>query len=349
MRKTNILIIIMLFFIFLGCETEQEVYRAPPQIVYRDKEVIKYIPVEQFVLPREISIAPNDPANSIDYENMVNRLYLATLDYKKDNSHASENFKECVDEINRVIIGYITDNTNLRDIEKQRLNTVYSVNRPYIIDVFFRRYSENIIQSPIYINEPVNIRYPNLSIVESFNRSVSACTNTLINIFFLNSLEPIKNGVQASMSLASELNITGVVLEKLLYPLSYFLLKTAIVCDHVSGKIKLISETREMIAELATVGDEFEIVYNRPIERTILKLFSQTASLAIKTNSRVKVGFDLTNGFSLKIDDDKQILTVTLPEPRILSVDTDYSIIDIKNKLFVRIEKTDINDTPVQI
>ena len=333
---------ITLVLLLYQCQTEKIVFQD--RIVYQEKEVTKYIEIEKFILPREIELQKKQLSNVIDFDNLISTIYQAAID-SKSNLYPQQNFVESIDTICKIIIDYIYENSDLYYAEKQRLFYAYQENHTQIINICFDSYKENIIKSPVYLYEPTIIRYPVLSAVESFNNSLATVTSSLINIVLASTLNPVSLGVQASVAVASELNIIEIVLNKVLFPISYILMKNAIVTDHVSGKIKLVSQTRDMITELATVREDYSIEYIRPYQRTFLGIISQTASITIQSNARVKVGFDLNKKFELLIDDYSQTINISLPRPEVLSIETEYSILDIKNKLFVKIDKAAINES----
>jgi hypothetical protein len=328
-----------------SCQTEKEINaHLPEKIIYIDK----YIEIAKYAPPREIILSNSQYSINIDSSSIANKVYEAALEIKNSDSYIPSSFSESISEIDDVVLGYIGNNSNLSYDEKNRIRLSYNNNYRKIVDVYFESFSKKLISSPFYQNIETEQIYPTYEVVKSFSESIATGLTSMLNIVLSFSILNANTGVQGTISVLSETGIIQNILSNIIYPISDMLYKAAIIKDHVNGRIKFVNQTREMISELATISDKITVQFEGNYTRKFLYFFKQTAKLIIENRSNVKVGFNLNKNFQIMIDDNLNTVVINLPEPEILSIDSEYSILDIKNKLFIKIRNEDIDETLIK-
>lgn len=133
-----------------------------------------------------------------------------------------------------------------------------------------------------------------------------------------------------------------IVLGEVLLPISESLESQGLLADYLEGREAVSERIRHAIVELATAEDDFDIALSETYRREIL-WGSSVAHLRLHVKARVKAGFDLREFFSYEVDVDARSLIVTLPEPRLLSVEVLPKIQSMEDGWFVDIDEDKIN------
>lgn len=131
------------------------------------------------------------------------------------------------------------------------------------------------------------------------------------------------------------------VAKDLMTPVAEELKAMALVRDLDATRYELERHTRESIAELALAEDRVETTLNRVFHRTMMEgtwfEFESEANLVIEGTGSIKAGFALQDYFSVAVDHSRRVIRVTLPEPKILSSDVTYEVLNDRDGFFVSV------------
>ncbi|MFM2268256.1 MAG: hypothetical protein RL757_1697 [Bacteroidota bacterium] len=95
--------------------------------------------------------------------------------------------------------------------------------------------------------------------------------------------------------------------------------KYAAVKDFSYAKGMIKEKVERTIAELAVVEVKDRKGIKKQIDKTIAGYKVSTSTIEISAISVAKIGFDLQKYFNMTVDDDKQIVTLVMPQAQILS------------------------------
>ena len=132
------------------------------------------------------------------------------------------------------------------------------------------------------------------------------------------------------------------VLAGALAPVAYALRREAVVQDLNTSHLTVTAHVRSMVAELATAEERISADFSDAYTTRVLFVTS-TATVRAEAHGTVKAGFDLSRGFGVEVDHERQHLVVRLPAPEILSNEVEVQFTDVDNGMFVSIDAPKYN------
>ncbi len=327
MKKIFILLqLILLFLLSYFCISCSSTIKASDYLPQREVRIID---------------STSHPPN-LNYIELVKPIGIALE--SSDTRLLDKSLKNVTSTINQQIISYIAKKSDLTKREKESVLSSYKLVSGDYISSIINTYKKELTYDSNKNESELYVRYPTYRTVRSLSRIISGHVCDLTNIVLSIALGGSNRVATVSLSAVSTSNLCNSVLESLFNPITEKLFEAALIVDHTQSKWKIEKHVRESIIEFATAKDEIVIEYERPYERKFLFIFKSSAKIIIRNSSIVKAGFDLSHDFNIFIDDNRKNFIIELPKPEILSVDSKYEVLDIKNGLFIRVEEDEITE-----
>ena len=279
----------------------------------------------------QITYMPADFTFDMEDENVIAIL-------NNPNRYHRE-FDELVYKYNMSLLAHIATRMNLADSIKTQLEPEYQKHHPYL--------------QQLYFNDFINIRdttantyeawYANESsgAVEAMNEVASKYTCFLVN-HVITTLLKTEGGVLAAKGRKID-TPCGIAMTEGLKPLMDRLKERAAIDDFSRSKGMLQQKVEKVIAELATMEVRDRKGLSKQLQTKVWGFQISSTELEVSAISILKVGFKIDQYFDLKLNSKNKILTVTLPEPTILSHEVYPRIDKLDIGWFREIEKGDFN------
>ncbi len=272
-------------------------------------------------IPKEVQIkyVPADFKADIDYD--------AALPILANPVRYSREFDQLIHDFNLSLLNHVANRMNLSDSLKIRVRQEYENHHPYIQKLMFNdfvamRDSTASLYNTWYQNELTGA-------VEMLNEVASKYTCFLINQI-LATLIPTEEG-KIYVKGQSVDTPCGVALSEGLQPMIARLKERATVQDFTRSKGILQERVEKTIAELGTMEIRDRKGIGTSKQTKVLGVDVSSTEMEMSAISILKVGFKLDKFFEINVSSKTGIVTVTLPEPEILS-----------HEVYPRIDKLDI-------
>jgi hypothetical protein len=206
---------------------------------------------------------------------------------------------------------------NLPDSTKMLIRKEYEKQHPYLRKMYF----DDFINLKDTADNIAPVWYENASTnaVEVLNEVASKYTCTMINQVLISVLETHEGSLYVK---GSKINTPcGVAILEGLQPLIKRLQESAAINDFSASKGIIEQKVERAIAELATMEVRDKKAINRQLQTKIWGLEVSSSDVEISAISIIKIGFKLDKYFNIEINSKRKVVTVTLPNPEILSAD----------------------------
>ncbi|MCO6493240.1 MAG: DUF4230 domain-containing protein [Phaeodactylibacter sp.] len=272
-------------------------------------------------VPKELQVnyVPSDFNISIDEENA-----LAIL----SNPHRyRKEFNSLVYDINMSILYHVANRMNLSDEDKGMLQQEYEKHHPYLRNLYFHDFvalkdtTSNLYQT-WYDNEGSNA-------VDVLREVASKYTCFLVTQI-ITTLVPTKGGSIYAKGQSVD-TPCGVAMQEALTPMLKRLEERAAIQDFSRSRGLLQEKVEKAIAELATMEVRDKKGLNKQLQTRVLGFAVSSSDIEVSAISILKVGFRLNEYFDISLNPKLGIVTITLPEPTILS-----------HEVYPKIDKLDI-------
>ncbi|MCB0580789.1 MAG: DUF4230 domain-containing protein [Phaeodactylibacter sp.] len=272
-------------------------------------------------VPKELQVnyVPSDFNISIDEENA-----LAIL----SNPHRyRKEFNSLVYDINMSILYHVANRMNLSDEDKGMLQQEYEKHHPYLRNLYFHDFvalkdtTSNLYQT-WYDNEGSNA-------VDVLREVASKYTCFLVTQI-ITTLVPTKGGSIYAKGQSVD-TPCGVAMQEALTPMLKRLEERAAIQDFSRSRGLLQEKVEKAIAELATMEVRDKKGLNKQLQTRVLGFAVSSSDIEVSAISILKVGFRLNEYFDISLNPKQGIVTITLPEPTILS-----------HEVYPKIDKLDI-------
>ncbi len=272
-------------------------------------------------IPKEMQITymPAEFTFDMDDENV-----LAVL----SNPHRyHREFDELVYKFNMSLLSHIANRMDLADSIKVQLEPEYQKHHPYL--------------QQLYFNDFVNIRDTTANLyetwyeneasgaVETMNEVASKYTCFLVN-HVITTLLKTEGGLLGAKGKKID-TPCGIAMTEGLRPLINRLAERAAINDFSRSKGLLEQKVERVIAELATMEVRDKKGLNKQLQTKIWGFQISSTDIEVSAISILKVGFKIDQYFDIRLNSKNKIVTVTLPEPSILS-----------HEVYPRVDKLDI-------
>jgi hypothetical protein len=272
-------------------------------------------------IPEEMTInyLPADFKADIDTEDAIVILSNPQR-YKKD-------FDRLVYDLNLSILKHVANRMGLDDNLRGQLEDEYQKHHPYLKNLYYHDFvalkdTTSALYQTWYDNESTNA-------VEVLNEVASKYT-----CFFVNQVVTTLVETQGGAIFAKGSNVDtpcGIALSEALRPLLKRMEDRAAIEDFSRSKGLLQEKVERVIAELATMEVRDKKGINKQLQTKIWGVNVSSSDIQITAISVLKVGFRLNDYFQVDLNSKANVVTITLPEPVILS-----------HEVYPKIEKLDI-------
>ncbi len=236
-------------------------------------------------------------------------------------------FNQLVYDINTGILRHVTNRMGLSDSVKTAVLQEYENHHPYLRD--------------LYYNDFISLKDSTANMYETwYDNESGSSTRVLEEIaskytcFLVNQIltTVIRTDGGSIYAEGAELNTPcGIALTEALQPMIARMEERAAIEDFSRARGLLQEKVERVIAELATMEVQDKKGINKQMQTRIWGLNVSSSDLEITAISILKVGFRLNDYFDVELNSRAGIVTVTLPEPEILS-----------HEVYPKIEKLDI-------
>lgn len=272
-------------------------------------------------IPQEyqVNYLPADFNANIDEENAM-AILSNPRRYRRE-------FDDMVYDLNRSIIQHVINRMGLPDSLKTAVYKEYERQHPYLSDLYFNDFiqlkdtTSSLYQS-WYENESINA-------VDALNQIASRYTCFLITQIVTQVVQT-RGG---TMYIKGDNVDTpcGVAVNEALRPMMQRLEDRAAIEDFGRSKGIMEEKIERTIAELATFEVRDKKGISKNLQTKIWGFNVSSSDVEITAISILKIGFRLDDFFEVSLNDKSGVVTVTLPEPTILS-----------HEVYPRIDKLDI-------
>ena len=272
-------------------------------------------------IPKEMQInyVPSEFSPQIDVENA-----LAIL---QNPQRYRREFNDLIYDFNMQLLIHVANRMNLSDSLKQSVVKAYEEHHPYLRNLYYNEFitmqdSTSALYQMWYNNAATNA-------VDILKEVASKYTCFLVNQIFTSLLKTEEGKIYVKGSRID--TPCGVALTEALEPMMARLKERAAIDDFSRSKGLIAEKVEKTIAELATMEVRDKKALSRTLQTKLWGYSVSSTDLEISAISIIKVGFKLDKFFDVNLNSKSKIVTITMPEPEILS-----------HEVFPKIDKLDI-------
>jgi hypothetical protein len=284
-------------------------------------------------VPKEYQLkyVPADFKPQIDTENA---LAILSNPYRY-----SREFDDLIYQFNLSLLDHVANRMDISDSLKLQVRQVYDKHHPYISRMYFNEFTAMQDTTSQFYQQWYNSE--STDAIAILKEVSSKYTCFLVNMVFSTLLETTEGRLYVyGRNVDSP---CGVASAEALKPMIDRLQEQAAVRDFTASKGFLEQKVERVTAELATMEIRDKKGLNKQMQTKLWGVNVSTSELEVSAISVIKVGFDLQKFFDIKLDAQRNLVTVTLPEPEILSHEV-YPKIDKLDIGWLReVEKVDFN------
>lgn len=260
-------------------------------------------------IPQEIQLKyiPSDFHMDLD-EDWALEVLSNPQRYRKE-------FNQLIYDLNTSILNHVATRMGLTDSLKQAVYLEYDKHHAYLRNLYYNDFitlkdtTSNLYQT-WYENESTNA-------TALLNEVASKYTCFLVNQI-LTTVIPTEGG----SIYAKGMNVDtpcGVALTEALQPLIKRMEDRAAIRDFSRSRGLMQEKIERVIAELATMEVRDKKGLNKTLQTKVWGFSVSSTDIEISAISIIKVGFKLDEYFDVSLNSKTGIVTITLPEPTILS------------------------------
>ncbi len=272
-------------------------------------------------IPKEFHLTymPADFKANFDEENA-----LAIL---SNPSRYKREFDKLVYDFNVSLLNHVANRMGLDSRIKNDIKKEYENQHAYIRGMYYNDF--------VTIKDTTSTGYKTwygtelVDATEYFNEVASKYTCFMVNLVLVKVLETHGGAIAAKGSKVE--TPCGIALSEGLRPMVKRLQERAAIEDFTRAKGFVQDRVEKAIAELATMEVTNTKALNRKLQTKIWGYAVSSTDVEISATSQLKIGFDLAQYFNLNVEKPSKIVVVTLPEPKILSLE-----------VYPRVDKMDI-------
>ncbi|MEQ8706127.1 MAG: DUF4230 domain-containing protein [Phaeodactylibacter sp.] len=279
------------------------------------------VPAGYTSVPQEyqVNYVPSDFRMPIDEERALSIL--------SDPNRNRKGFDELVYDVNMSILQHVGRRMNLNEEDLARLQDEYEKHHPYLRGLYFN----DFVQLRDTTSQLYETWYENEGggAIEALREVAGKYTCFLVTQV-ITTLVPVKG--QSIYAKGKEVNTPcGVAMQEALNPMLKRLEERAAVQDFSRSRGLLQEKVEKVIAELATMEVRDKKGLNKNLQTRFLGFSVSSSDIEVSAISILKVGFRLNEYFDIGLNSKQGIVTITLPEPVILS-----------HEVYPKIDKLDI-------
>lgn len=273
------------------------------------------------MIPKELQLnyIPADYSPNVDEEEALRILSNPQRNRKE--------FNDLVFKINMSILMHVANRMGLDDENKSKIRPEYEKHHEYLKNLYYHDFvslkdtTSNLYQS-WYDNESSNA-------VEILREIASKYTCFLVTQIMTTLVQTKAGSIYAR---GSDVDTPcGIAMTEALTPLLKRMEERAAIEDFSRSRGLLQEKVEKAIAELATMEVRDKKGINKQMQTKIWGFQVSSSDVEITAISILKVGFRLDEYFNISLNPKTNIVSITLPEPTILS-----------HEVYPKIEKLDI-------
>ncbi len=272
-------------------------------------------------MPEEMQVTyvPSDYSFDVEDENI-----LAIL----NNPHRyHREFDELIYKFNLSLVHHVANRMDFPDSLKSQLETEYQKHHPYLKQLYFTDFT-NIRDTTSNMYEDW-YENGNKSAVEALNEVSSKYTCFLVN-HVITTLLNVDNGKIAAKGRKID-TPCGIAMTEGLRPLIKRLQDRAAINDFATSKGLLEERVEKTISELGTYEVRDKKGLTKQLQTKVWGFEVSSTDIEVSAISILKIGFKLDQYFDINLNSKAKTLTVTMPEPTVLS-----------HEVYPKIDKLDI-------
>ncbi len=236
-------------------------------------------------------------------------------------------FNDLVYDINMSILYHVANRMNLNPEDKARLQDEYEKHHPYLRNLYYHDFvalkdTTSQLYQTWYDNEGSNA----IDVL----REVASKYTCFFVTQIITTLVPTKGGSIFAKGQSVD-TPCGVAMQEALNPMMKRLEERAAIEDFSRSRGLLQEKVEKAIAELATMEVRDKKGLNKQLQTRVLGFAVSSSDIEVSAISILKVGFRLNEYFDISLNAKQGIVTITLPEPTILS-----------HEVYPKIDKLDI-------
>lgn len=248
-------------------------------------------------------------------------------------------FNQLVYDLNVSVLNHVGTRMGLNDSLMSQIQIEYDKHHPYLRNLYFHDFvalkdtTSNLYQT-WYDNEASNS-------VEILNEIASKYTCFLVNQIMTTLIETKNGNIYAKGQKVD--TPCGIALTEALKPMVQRMEDRAAIDDFSRSKGLLQEKVEKVIAELATMEVQDKKGLSKKLKTKVLGFNVSSTDLEVTAISIMKIGFKLNDYFDVQLNSKRGLVTITLPEPKILSHEV-YPKLDKMDIGWLReVQSTDLN------
>ncbi len=272
-------------------------------------------------VPKELQInyIPSDFQLDLDEERVL--TILANPQKRR------KEFNQLVYDINVAMLHHVAERMDLNASDKARIESEYEKHHPYLRNLYFNDFLA--LKDTTSLDIQTWYESESSSSIEFMREVASKYTCFLVNHVITSLIETDAGSVMARGSNVD--TPCGVALTEALKPMMDRLKEKAAVRDISRSRGLMQERVEKVLAQLITYEVSDKKAINKKLQTKIWGFTVSSSDIEITALSVIKVGFDLQKYFDVQADARNRLVTITLPQPEIISQD-----------IYPRFEKLDI-------
>ncbi len=224
-------------------------------------------------------------------------------------------FDQLVYDFNLSLLEHVANRMDLSTDIKSRLESEYQKHHSYLKDLYFQDFIALKDTTDSY--QQLWYETENANAVEVLNEVASKYTCPMINTVVTSLLQSGSSPLAGAGKYVE--TPCGVALKEGLQPMMKRLEAKAAIADFSRAKGFLEEKVEKAISELATMEVRDKKGLNTELKTNVWGVNVSSTDIEISAISILKIGFKLNDLFEISVDEKRNAVTVTLPEPQILS------------------------------
>lgn len=272
-------------------------------------------------IPKEIQVKylPSTFSYSIDEEDAV-AIITNPLRYKRE-------FNELVRNLNLAILEHVATRMDLNGNIKKQIRDEYEKSHAYLRNMYYQDFlslqdSTSVLAQSWYSNEAG-------SATKILHEVASKYTCFMVNQIVATVLETQEGSFYGKGRKVE--TPCGIAIQEALNPMFKRFEESAAIEDFSRSKNMLEERVEKVVTELATYEIQSKKGLNKQLQTKVLGMNVSSTDIEISAISVMKLGFKLDQFFSIDLNPRNKVVTVTLPQPQILS-----------HSVYPRLDKLDI-------
>lgn len=313
---------------------------GPPDY-YHDSDSEKTVKISES--ERKAYIKPvinKEFLKTIDNQDIPNTV--AKISYEPNEDKREELYKSALVDLHEALFERVGDEYYKNEAEQKALLDNYRIKQDFITERHYEMFDS-------LASREVDFSGRSFTSKESYKTTsiFSEVTSQLI-CFVLDEITPgipIRSGKKPKgegLDAAIQGGICTYIFNEMLKPLNQYFEEYAIIN---AVKTMFVNEhQRNEIMELATAKDVISVTVEDEYEREFLWGWaSSKANINMQVTGTFKAGFDLEKYYNVSFNNQNNIINIGLPEPEILSTETDFTVNSIDNGFIQEIGEEEFN------